>query len=194
MQHLLTELTPLVKDYGMWVVFFGMLVEGTSIIIISGILCYLGMLPLVDTIIVAIIGAVIGDQFWYFVGNKYAKIILNKLPSFQPKVEKLEPTVKTKGYLLSFSGRFIYGVSILFPLTLGLYQYPYKKFTLFDTLGIMLWSLIGVTLGYVLGTGAEHYFGKIEKVWHFILIICIIFLVILMIKQYMKKKKNPIVD
>ena len=193
MQNLLIELTPLVKDYGLWVVFFGMMVEGTSVILISGILCYLGMLPIIDTIIVSIIGAIIGDQFWYFVGKNYAKKILDKFPSFQPKIEQLEPSVKKKGAILSLTTRFIYGGSILFPITLGYYKYLHKRFTLFDTLGITLWSITGISLGYILGTGIEHYLGKIEKIWHFILIICFIFIVIFFIKKYrntLSKKNN----
>lgn len=42
MNHLLQEITPWVLDYGFWIVFFGMIFEGTTMVVITGILCYLG--------------------------------------------------------------------------------------------------------------------------------------------------------
>ena len=54
--------------YGLWIVFFGMIVEGTLMIIITGFLCYLGMLPLKDAVVVAVIGAITGDKIWAIVG------------------------------------------------------------------------------------------------------------------------------
>ena len=59
---MLEELTSLVSQYGLWIVFFGMMTEGTIMIIVSGILCYLGILSLKEIIPVAILGAFIGDQ------------------------------------------------------------------------------------------------------------------------------------
>ena len=192
MQHLLTELTPLVKEYGLWIIFFGMMIEGTTMIIIAGILCYLGMLPLIYTIIVAILGAITGDQFWYFIGKNYAKKILLRFPSLQPKIKKIERSVKKRGTLLAFSGRFVYGGAILFPFTLGVYRFFYKKFTIFNSLGIIIWSIVGISLGYILGTGAEHYFGKIEKIWHFVLIAFVLFLITIAMKRYYLTKINKI--
>jgi len=52
-----------------------------------------------------------------------------------------------------------------------MHKFPYKKFLLFDTMGVTLWSFIGVSLGLLLGTGVEKFFAKIEKIWHFLLMI-----------------------
>lgn len=60
---MLEELTSLVSHYGLWIVFFGMMTEGSIMILVSGVFCYLGMLSLKETIPVAIFGAFIGDQF-----------------------------------------------------------------------------------------------------------------------------------
>lgn len=181
---MLEELTPLISQYGLWIVFFGMMTEGTIMIIVSGILCYLGMLSLKETIPVAIFGAFIGDQFWYFIGRYYSQNILNRLPSLKQRVKKLEYTVKKRGIWLAFSGRFIYCGAILFPVTLGTYEYLHKKFTLFNTLGIIVWSVSGILLGYILGTGAEQILGKIEKIEHFMGLIFIVIFLVCVIKFY----------
>lgn len=187
---MLEELTSLVSQYGLWIVFFGMMTEGTIMIIVSGVLCYLGMLSLVQTIPVAIVGAFIGDQFWYMIGRFYNRNILDKFPSFKQKIKKLEHSVKKRGVWLAFSGRFIYCGAILFPVTLGTYGYLYKKFTLFNTLGIIVWSVSGILLGYLLGTGAEQVFGKIEKIEHFIGLVFLIILSVCLIKFYFDNSKK----
>ena len=187
---MLEEVTSLVSQYGLWIVFFGMMTEGTIMIIVSGVLCYLGMLSLKETIPVAILGAVIGDQFWYFVGRCYCQNILNRFPSLQQRIKKLEHAVKKRGTWLAFSGRFVYSGAILFPATLGTYRYLYTKFTLFNTLGIIVWSVSGIALGYILGTGAEQVLGKIEKIEHFIGLVFIIIVLVWFIKSYFKSREK----
>jgi len=182
------ELTPLVSQYGLWIVFFGMMTEGTIMILVSGVLCSLGMLSLVETITVAIFGALIGDQFWYFMGRYYSQNILNRFSLLKQRIQRLEHSVNKRGIWLAFSGRFIYGGSILFPVTLGTYGYLHKKFTLFNTLGIIVWSISGISIGYILGTGAEQIFGKIEKIEHFLGVIFIIIFLVWIIKTYFKSR------
>ncbi len=190
MQHLLHELIPFVSQYGLWVVFFGMMVEGTTMILVTGILCYLGMLSYEEAIPVAMLGAIIGDQFWYFMGRHYAALWIDKFPRFKEKVEKLKPTVHEKGNWFAFGSRFVYGGAILFPLTLGTYHYAHKKFTLFDTLGVSLWSVGGVGLGYLLGSSAQQFIGKIERVWHLLLLLAVGALLVWLVKFYMQGNKD----
>ena len=120
---MLEELTSLVSQYGLWIVFFGMMTEGTIMILVSGVLCYLGMLSLEETIPVAIFGALMGDQFWYFIGRYYGQNILKRFPLLEQRVKKLEHSVKKRGIWLAFSGRFIYSGAILFPVKLGRADY-----------------------------------------------------------------------
>ena len=187
---MLEELTSLVSQYGLWIVFFGMMTEGTIMILVSGVMCYLGMLSLKETIPVAIFGALLGDQLWYFLGRHYGQTILNRYPLFKQRIQKLEKAVKKRGTWLAFSGRFIYSGAILFPVTLGTYKYLHTKFTLFNTLGIIVWSVSGITLGYILGTGAEQVFGKIQKIEHFIGLLLIIVVVVWFVKPYFKSREK----
>jgi membrane protein DedA with SNARE-associated domain len=187
MNSLLHELTPFINQYGVLVIFFGMMVEGTTMIIATGILCYLGMIECKSAFIAAYIGALIGDQLWYFIGKKYTTALIKKFPKFQQKIKDLETKVKEKGKILSFSGRFVYGGAIIFPLSLGFYKYPYKNFLKFDALGVFLWSLAGILLGYILGTSASSFIGKIDRVWHFLLLTLLAVVSIYFLKKYLKK-------
>jgi len=188
MEHMLHEIKPLVSNYGLFVIFFGMMVEGTVMILVSGILCYLGLLSLTETIFVAIIGAIIGDQIWYWLGHKYMVKIIKIFPSLISKVDKFSSTVDKRGTLLALSGRFIYGGAILFPLILGHYAYSYKKFILYDTTGVSIWALLGILLGYLFGTGIEKYFGEIKKIEDVIFVVIGIYVVVWFVKKIVRFK------
>ncbi len=186
MNHLLQEITPWVTDYGLWVVFFGMIFEGTTMIVVTGILCYLGMLPLKEAIIVAIAGAVFSDQLWYVLGKNYAAKILARFPRLDKQTEKLIPLIKTKGDWLAMGSRFVYSGAILFPVTLGMKGYSHTRFTLFDLLGVTIWVNAGIAIGYFLGTASEQLFGKIKTVEH----LAIVLLVIIAAVWWYKKRRK----
>ena len=168
-----------------------MMVEGSTMIIIAGVLCFLHMLPIQKTFLVAILGAFLGDQLWYWIGRLYAPMLLKKFPSLKPKIQKLSSHIQKRGDILSFSGRFIYSGAILFPFTLGMYRFSYKRFFIFDGMGVTLWSFLGIGVGYLLGTGAEYFFGKMRKVWHLLAIIAIIIAVVILVKTRFIKQKGP---
>ncbi len=189
MEHsFLNELIPIVSYYGLWIVYFGMIAEGTTMVLLTGVLCYMGLLPYNLAIVVAILGAITGDQLWYFLGKYFSKYLFKKSKFLQKKSKKLQPLIEKKGAWFALSSRFIYGGAILFPTTLGTYKFSHKIFTLFDLMGAILWSSIGVSLGYILGKSAESIFGKIEKLEHFILIVLVIILLTWLIKKYLLSK------
>ena len=178
------ELAPLVSHYGLIIIFLGMMIEGTTMIIATGVICYMGLLSLSQVIPVAIVGAILGDWFWYFMGLKYATILLKRFPSMQDKIEHLKQKVEDKGNILAFSGRFIFSGALLFPITLGFYKYPFKKFALFELIGTSLWAIIGIFIGHLLGKSAEYFFGEIKEIEHLVLVIALIAITI----WYLRKK------
>jgi len=188
MSNLLADITPWISDYGLYIVFIGMITEGTTMIILSGVLCYLGLLPLYQTILVAILGAIVGDQMWYFIGRYYASYILKKFPSMQKRVDKILPLIDKKGKLFAFGSRFIYSGAIIFPLSLGIDNFSYKKFTLFDAIGVSLWSIVGISIGYILGNSTESIIGEIKKVEELIFLILFIIFIVYLYRNFYKKR------
>ncbi len=178
MENLLQELTPLVSQYGLLIVFLGMMIEGTSMILISGVLCYLGILSFDSTFLAAVSGAVLSDHIWFVLGRHYGQSILQRFPTFETRSKQVFASINANADLIASTSRFIVGGSIIFPLILGLKHYPQKKFTLFDTLGDSVWALSGLSLGYFLGTAVEKLFGKIERFEHLLLIILFIIAVV----------------
>ncbi len=190
MDHFLHEIIPFVEQYGLWVVFFGMMVEGTMMILATGILCYLGMLPLGWAVPVAIAGAVLGDQFWYLLGRRAGPWLFARFPRLGERVRRLEDAIRRRGNWFAFGQRFVYSGAILFPLALGAYAYPHRRFLLFDLLGDTLWSLLGIGLGYLLGSGAEALFGEMERVWHLLLLLGGVVLGVLVLRRKLPGRRK----
>jgi len=186
MEGLLQELTPLVSQYGLVIVFLGMFVEGTSMILISGVLCYLGILSFESTYLVAVFGAILSDHLWFRLGRNYGQSLLEKFPTFETRSKTIFTSIHANANLIASTFRLIVGGAIVFPLILGHKGYPQKKFTLFNILGDSIWALLGLGLGYFLGTAIESLFGKIERFEHLLLIIILIITMVWFYKQKLK--------
>lgn len=172
MEHLLSVLS----EYGLWVVFIGMIVEGTAVIILSGVLCHMGVLPCAGTLVVAILGAIAGDQIWFYIGRNYAHKFLTHFPSIEKQVEKLKSKVISKSDLLAVTSRFIYSGAILFPLALGMHDYSHKRFTIMDAVGVSLACMAGVSIGYFASVSFQKLLGNINHFEHMLLFIFMLFI------------------
>jgi len=164
---------PLLQTYGLLVIFLGVLLEGEISIIIAGILCQQGTLPLGETIFVAIIAAFLSDQIWFHLGRHYGKILLNKLPFLSRNQNKIQPWIQNKSDYIALGGRFIFGTRIIGYVLLGIHGYSTKRFMLIDSFVAISWSLLGIALGYFLGTGADKIFGDIEYIEKLLLLLII---------------------
>ena len=181
----MNEISPLLSQYGLWIVFVGMMVEGTTVILLSGVFCHMGILPLEQTIVVSIVGAVIGDQAWFYMGHHYAQKILSKFPSLNKQVTKITPSIHSKANWFAIGSRFVYGGAVIFPLALGVHHYSRKKFTILDLLGVTFASMIGVSIGYFLSDSVAKISGDINSVEHLVLLLIIVTVVI---KFYKSKR------
>ncbi|WP_457605700.1 DedA family protein [Nitratifractor sp.] len=188
METLLHEIQPWVAEYGLWIVFFGMIFEGTTMILVTGVLCYLGMLSIPQTLPVAVLGAVVGDHLWYWTGRRFAPLLMDRFPALARRVEAIEPSVQRRGALLAFGSRFIYSGAILFPLALGTGRYPYGSFALYDALGATLWANVGIALGYFLGTGIERLLGRMRTLEHLLLLVIFVALGVHFYKRTVRGK------
>lgn len=169
------NLLHLFSTYGLWVVFIGMIVEGTVVIILSGVLCHMGMLSCESTLLMAISGAIVGDQIWFYLGHNYAQKFISKFKNIEKQIEKLRQKVQSKANILALTSRFIYSGAIAFPFVLGMHNYSHKKFTLLDAIGVSLASIVGLSLGYFLSRSVQKVLGDINHFEHMLFFVVIMF-------------------
>ncbi|HHP7230787.1 MAG TPA: DedA family protein [Xenococcaceae cyanobacterium] len=150
------------QQYGYWAVFVGIALENTgiplpgeTITIVGGFLAGSGELDYWGVLGSAIAGAVIGDNFGYWIGRIGGwKVLVRVAQLFRLPEEKLELAREKYGKNAAkavFIGRFITLLRIFAGPLAGITQMPYKQFLLYNFGGAALWALTIVSLAFFLG-------------------------------------------
>lgn len=190
MEHLLQQITPLISEYGLIIIFFGMILEGLVMIFVTGFLCHMGIFSFQEAWIAAYLGAIAGDQVWFYLGRSYGRKILNKFPRLQVKLTTSPSFFNSKADFVALFARFVYSGAIIFPLALGIQNYSKKRYLLLDSIGDSIWAFIGISLGYYFANGIELLFGKIVKIEHLLSVVIVLFIIVLFFKRKMIYKNR----
>ncbi|HMO79003.1 MAG TPA: DedA family protein [Candidatus Paceibacterota bacterium] len=193
--NLSTEIFNLIQNYGYFFVFIGGLLEGESILILSGFLAQQEHLKLPLILIFALLGALISDYIWFFAGRYYGNKIMQKYAIIKKISNQSLSSIDKNSKIISFGLRFMYGFRSIIPFTLGLSKIKAIHFLFLNFLGGIFWVLIFSKLGYMLGDITENLFGQIKKynlaiIIFVILIFIFINFAIKIIKYFVKKKIN----
>jgi membrane protein DedA with SNARE-associated domain len=152
----------LASEYGYWAVFLGILLENTgipipgeTITIVGGFLAGSGELDYWLVLGSTIGGAVIGDNFGYWIGYFGGWTILTRLGRlFRFKEEQLievRDQFAQNAAMAVFLGRFVALLRIFAGPLAGTARMPYPKFILFNLAGAAIWASVIVTVSYFAG-------------------------------------------
>jgi len=161
MQDIVPIVIDIIKQYGYVMVFLGTIVGGELIILAAVFLASLGFLNIYLVILFGLLGIIISDNWWYFVGTK----IRGKLDYFRKRFVSLKYHNKIESFGEKFIdhypkflilSKFVYGARIVTLLTSGYKHIPYRKFVKFNLIGSCSWIIIIVFLGYVMGVSWNY--------------------------------------
>ena len=158
----LDNIQEIARQYGYWAVFIGIALENTglplpgeTITITGGFLAGSGELNYWLVLVSAIAGAILGDNFGYWIGRVGGwKFLLRAGRMFRIQEVQLELAreqfSKNAGKAVFF-GRFVTLLRIFAGPLAGIAQMPYKQFLWCNFGGATLWASIIITLSYFLG-------------------------------------------
>ncbi|GFE71080.1 DedA family protein [Chroococcus sp. FPU101] len=158
----LENLQELAEQYGYWAVFIGIALENTgipipgeTITIIGGFLAGSGELNYWFVLLSAILGAVVGDNFGYWIGRAGGWALLLKIGGFfrisEKRLETTQQQFIKNAPRAVFFGRFVALLRIFAGPMAGIAQMPYPQFLLCNFGGATLWATIMVTVSFFLG-------------------------------------------
>ncbi|MCF6808234.1 DedA family protein [Thiotrichales bacterium 19S9-12] len=156
------EWLALIETWGYWLMAFGAIIEGETFLIIGGIAAAHDMLHLPGLILLAIVGCVIHDAFFFYSGRLFGRQIVERFPKIQSKIEKVTRLLEKYDAGLIIAFRFMYGVRTIIPFALGISKISNLKFMFFDTIGAILWSTFFVVGGYYFGQGLIILIQKLD--------------------------------
>jgi membrane protein DedA with SNARE-associated domain len=168
------QLVDLIQHYGYLVVFLGVGMEslgvpvpGETVLVIGAVLAAQGHLNAAAVAAVAVAGAVIGDNFGYFVGHRWGRRLL-QLPVlrriYDPRrVAVAERFFQRHGWTAVFFGRFIAILRIFAGPLAGLHHMPWSHFVLANAAGAVLWVAAVVSAGLLLGGNLDRIVTLISR-------------------------------
>jgi membrane protein DedA with SNARE-associated domain len=152
-----------VETYGYLAVMVGTLMEGDIALLLGGLCTRCTELKLHGVILAAFCGAILGDQFFFFLGRLKGVQVLNRFPRLKLRAERVFRHLHRHGFLISFAFRFVYGFRILAPLLLGASRMGRTRFALLNCLGALIWATLIACLGSLMGEALILLLKELEE-------------------------------
>ena len=168
------EILSLIEHYGYLFVFFGVMLgcsgipfPGATILLAAGILVQQGHLELEYAIAFGILGAIIGSQIGYWVGQRGGRSFVLKWGRYvkitPERLGRVERFFVRYGGKAVFASRFVSVFRVLGAPVAGMSRMRGSTFFLFSALGGMVWATAVILIGYFFGQSwveAQHWTGR----------------------------------
>jgi membrane protein DedA with SNARE-associated domain len=156
------DINALLANYGYWAVFIGCLLEGETILILGGLAAHQTSLRLVDVILIATLGGMLGDQILFWTGRHFGPRILPRLHRQQATIDRVSGLIERYPMASVFSVRFLYGMRLIGPLVIGASRLSPIRFSVINLLGAAVWATLFVMAGYWAGEALQHLLGNLK--------------------------------
>jgi len=172
-------LIDLFARYGYFVIFFGVMLEnagvpvpGETILLAGAALARFGHLSLPAVILVAITGAILGDNIGFFIGRRGGRVLLERrgrMFGLTPaRIAQFDGFFARHGAMTVFIARFVTGLRVVGAILAGASTLPWGRFLIFNAAGAIAWATTFGAVGYLLGYSwdtIEQWIGSLGLVF-----------------------------
>jgi membrane-associated protein len=154
--------------------------EGPILSMIFGVLLRLQVVSLLPIYAVLMVGDLIGDTFWYYIGRKFGHSFVGRFGKYFSITEESVAKVtnifhKYKHYIL-FISKISNGLgfSLVTLMVAGMVKIPFLRYLFVNATGQFIWTGLLLTVGYFFGNAyiaINNIFGKIALIALFIVLI-----------------------
>jgi membrane protein DedA with SNARE-associated domain len=152
----------LIRSYGYLACFVGTFFEGETVLVIASFAARRGYLDLRAVIVVAAVGSLAGDQFFFLLGRIRGRALLAARPAWQARARRADEVLAQHRTTILFSFRFLVGLRMILPFVLGMGGMSAVRFLAFNVVGAAIWSLTIGAAGYAFGATLELLLEDIE--------------------------------
>jgi membrane protein DedA with SNARE-associated domain len=145
------NLESLLHEYGYLLIFLGTVAEGETLLLLGGYFAQQGYLSLGGVMLTAYVGAICGDQMFFHLGRHQAKRLLMHFPRLRERVNVALTRVEAHQAKVVLSMRFLWGLRIALPVSLGLTHMRALKYFWLDLISAAVWASLFSLLGYGAG-------------------------------------------
>jgi len=138
--------------FGETAVLLGFVVPGETAALAGGALAGLHRANVVGVLLVVVVCAVVGEIVGYELGKLLGPWLMARRPlKGRKEVAKALSLMERRGGLAVFLGRWVAVVRALVPGLAGMSGLRYRTFLVYNLIGGVLWGVVYVMAGYVLG-------------------------------------------
>src|SRR5436190_8692254 len=137
----------------------GVPVPGETILLAGAALARFGHLSLPAVILVAITGAILGDNVGFFIGRRGGRVLLERrgrMFGLTPaRIAQFDGFFARHGAMTVFIARFVTGLRVVGAILAGASTLPWGRFLIFNAAGALAWATTFGAVGYLLGYSWE---------------------------------------
>ncbi|MEO6150260.1 MAG: DedA family protein [Mucilaginibacter sp.] len=169
--------------------FFGFFLPGDYLLFMAGLFCAAGKLPVdIVTLILSLMAAgILGNYAGYWFGYRTGPILFKKNDSFFFKkryVVLAEEFYAKYGGMALVLGRFFPIIRTFAPIFAGVVRVDFKKFTLYNIIGSVLWVCTLTLAGFFLGRS----YPQITHYLQYVILAFVLITSVPLIFAFVKKK------
>lgn len=159
----------LIREYGLWAVFFGVMIEGDLTLLFAGVLAHSGYFTFGEALLVSTLGGFVGDSLSYLVGYRGKEWIKHRTfyQRAQPRMEKL---CARFGLYSIFLVKYVYGLRTASAVFWGFAHMRLRRFLPLTLASCAAWALVLIGLGYSFSGAIGVIIGRVQKAGMFLLV------------------------
>lgn len=164
------DLGALIGQYGLPIVLLGSLLEGEAVLILAGFAAHRGYLDFTAVVAVAWLGAVLGDQSYFWLGRRHGRAVLARWPAQAARVERALGRIERHPIKIILAMRFAWGLRIALPIAIGLSGVSRLRFLLLNLASAALWAPLVAGAGWTFGAVLARHVQDIQRIEHWVLV------------------------
>lgn len=165
-----------ISTYGYLILFIWCILEGETALITAGIFAHTGDMNLALAIAVGALGGMTGDQIYFYIGRTNKNYIYKKLYKQRRKFAIAHMLLKQHGRKIVFLQRFLYGLRVVVPVSVGLTRYNWGQYVLVNSLSSLLWASLYSVSAWILGDKILALVAYAKSHWYFALPLIALFI------------------
>lgn len=181
-------------------IFLGFILPGETAVVVGGFFAYEGKLPIALVIVVACVGAILGDSAGYAIGQRWGDALLAKAPKRFVKpahIEQGKRLINRLGGRSVFIGRWTAVLRALVPSLCGTARMEYRSFLLWNATGGVTWAVAFSLVGYLAGSAwqrVENYTNTAGYVVFGVALVAVIGIVLFNRRRQARKDRETEVE
>lgn len=184
----------LIREYGLWAVFFGVMIEGDLTLLFAGVLAHFGLFSFSEALLTGTLGGFVGDSISYLIGYTGKRRIKNShfYRHAQPRLERLSARF---GNYSIFIVKYIYGLRTASAVFWGFAHMRFRRFGPLTLASCFAWALVLTGSGFFFSGAIEVIIGRVRRIGLLLLlafaIAAVVALMLYLVERFVIARRVP---